>query len=197
MSNDDGEVIKLLGFTIPDIVGLSLGFMAAVLALIAVFATVVIYFLGKRHSEHLKEVELARRALLDETAILQKRVMASADLISEVNLGFDLIRRLTALRSQLQGIESTRLSDREMKRRAAIEKERIEISIKAREIELLVLSSGGKNCSASLVGLASTYGDHDTVTFLRRLAQLLEARGNEVGRLWETLGTIQGRLNNS
>ena len=189
-------MIGSLGVTFADLVGLSLGFLAAVLALVAVFATVVIFFLGKRHSEHLKEVELARKALLEETANLQKSVMASADLISEVNLGFDLIRRLTALRSQLQGIESVRL-DGDMKKRALAEKERIKMSIKAREIELLVLSSGGKNCSASLVGLASTYGDHETVLFLRRLAQLLEVRGIDVGRLWETLGMIQGRLNSA
>lgn len=195
MLDEGGELMSVLGFTIPDIVGLSLGFMAAVLALIAVFATLVIFFLGKRHSAHLDEIESARRDLLLETAEIQKSVRVSSDLISEIHLGFDLIRRLTALRSQLQGIEKIRITDKEMKKNAAVEKGRIEVSIKAREIELLVLSASGKNCSASLIGLASTFGDHETVDFLKRFAQILEARGNEAGGLWEARGMIQGRLN--
>jgi len=192
MSNE----FQILGFSIPDIVGLGLGFMAAVLSLIALAAAVIIFFLGVRHSRHLKEIEEARRELLSSTAALRDDIDRNAALLREVHLGFSAVNSLITLQSQHRLISELDVTDQSLKERAQKELKSLEARMKARELELQIIVSEGQKCRASLLGLSQTFGDHQTTEFLREYASILEARGVDAQAFYETRGGTQARLMN-
>ncbi|QFT28878.1 hypothetical protein FIV00_00115 [Labrenzia sp. THAF82] len=188
--------VQILGFSIPDIVGLGLGFMAAVLSLIALSAAVIIFFLGVRHSRHLKEIEIARRELLDSTVAIREDIDRNSALLKEVHLGFNTINSLLTLQSQHRLIAGLEDTDEQLGVRAATELKNLENRMKARELELQIIVSEGQRCRASLLGLSQTFGDHQTIEFLRAYALILEARGVEAHQFHETRGGTSARLMN-
>lgn len=190
MSNE----LQVLGFSIPDIVGLGLGFMAAVLSLIALAAAVVIFFLGIRHSRHLREIEEARRELLLMNDQIRVDIDRNAALLQEVHLGFGAVNSLLTLQSQHRVIAGLAVTDDDQKARVEIELESLENRIKARELEMKILVNEGQRCSASLLGLSQTFGDHETIEFLKNYASILQARGIKNHDYHETRGATLARL---
>lgn len=190
MSNE----LQILGFSIPDIVGLGLGFMAAVLSLIALAAAVIIFFLGIRHSRHLREIEEARRELLSVNAQIRADIDRNAALLREVHLGFGTVNSLLTLQSQHRVIAELAVTDNEQKARVETELKSLENRIKARELELKILVNEGQRCRASLLGLSQTFGDHETTEFLKSYASILQARGIEDQDFHETRGGTMARL---
>ena len=190
MSNE----LQILGFSIPDIVGLGLGFMAAVLSLIALAAAVIIFFLGIRHSRHLREIEEARRELLSANAQIRADIDRNAALLREVHLGFGAVNSLLTLQSQHRLITGLVVTDEERKARAETELKSLESRMKARELELNIIVNEGQRCRASLLGLSQTFGDHETTEFLKNYASILQARGMGAEEFYETRGGTLARL---
>lgn len=192
MSNE----LQILGFSIPDIVGLGLGFMAAVLSLIALAAAVIIFFLGIRHSRHLREIEEARRELLAVNAEIRDDIDKNAALLQEVHIGFGAVNSLLTLQSQHRLIVGLEAIDDEQDIRINTEIRSLENRMKARELELKIIVNGGKKCRASLLGLSQTFGDHETTNFLKNYAPILQARGIEAQEFYEARGGTLARLMN-
>lgn len=191
------DKLQLLGFSVPDIVGLGLGFMAVVLSLIALAAAVIIFFLGIRHSRHLEEIEEARRELLNSGASLRKDIDKNAALLREVHLGFGAINSLLTLQSQHRLILGTQIADIKFAERANSELRILEKRMKARELELQIMVNEGRKCRASLLGLAQTYGDHQTTEFLGEYASILETRGTDAQKFYEARGRTEARISDA
>ena len=185
--------ISILGMSISDVLGLGLGFMAIVLTLVALAASVVIFFLGTRHSRHLAEIEKERRELMELNEGIKKDVLNNSYLLKEVHLAFGIILLLINLKSQERKVQSVQHNLINQISRES-ELSNIRDSIKARELELHILANEGLRCRASMQGLAYTFGDRYTIDFFRKYAPILESRGEDSRDIYEALGLMQGRL---
>lgn len=181
-------------FTIADIVGLGIGFMSAALTLVGLAAAVIIFFLGVRHSRHLSEVEIARRDLVESTRSLKLDVERSASLLQEVHLGFEVLRSVATINSQLRMLSKSNVSDDKEIIRLNTEITKLRQKIQARDIELQILVSGGQRCNASLIGLSQTFGDHHSVEFLATYAGIIEARGGKANHIHSAKWVTEARL---
>jgi hypothetical protein len=168
--------------------------MAVVLTLIAVVITFQVFLMSRRYSHHLLEVENARRDLLDEVQAIRSNADRQASMIDELHLGFDVMTKLVQDGASLRQFESLSLTSGIDQDNVRIEREKLVSSLTSRESEIRIIALGGKNCSATLNGIARTFGDSSSIDFFDRFIAILEKRGQSERKIIEARAVTYARL---
>ena len=165
-----------------------------ILTFVAAISVFIIFQMGKRYSDHLKEIEDARR----ENEILADKFRLSIEnnskIVAETHLGFSLVNSLISLHSTREMLENLFRDKKEYQERFRKEAASLDSRIKAREIELRLLAKQGDDVEASLQALAYTFGDVATLEFLATYQKLGSHSDLIKGRISETEGKLKSRI---
>lgn len=189
--------LTLMGFSLPDLIGLGIGFMAVALTFVALVGALNIYYMGFRYSRHLSEIERARKELDQSFVFLKQDIKKNSELLREMRLGFSVVAGLVSVRSNFRTFKEIKPETDEEFQRFTVEIENLQKKIKAREIELQIIVNEGEHSQASLVGLSETFGDNSTVEFLEAYAKIREQRGKAADQYYEARGQIRARINSA
>lgn len=183
-----------MDMTLADIVGLGIGITTLLLTFVAAVSVFLIFSMGRRYSDHLEEVEKARKEHVEVIGKLDDAVNLNSQIISEVHLGFSTINSLIGLQSQRSHIRALFRDRPEFSEKVKLEISQIDDRIKAREIEIRILSSSDVGHGASMQALAQTFGDVDTIYFIEKYQRFAQIGDEKRDALAETLTLIKARI---